>query len=114
MLVSPGRCDQHVGPGGRSCSHAQGIADQQRWSQEGIFPQGGLALVPEGFLPCSAALSMTSCQGSSSPLWLGNCLLLMHQEDGLLCPAPGGRKVFLPHGGLASVPGVFFCLPLQH
>ena len=85
-----------MGQGGRSCSHAQGIADRQLWGQEGIFPRGGLALVPGGFLPSSAALSMTACQGSSGPFGLGYRLLLMHHEDGLSCPAAGGREAFFP------------------
>ena len=84
-----------MGRGGRSCSRAQGIAHRQRWGQEGIFPRGTLALLPGGFLPSSAALSMTTCQGSSRPFWLGYCLLLTHHQDGLSCPAAGGRKAFL-------------------
>ena len=69
--ASPGRRDQPVGRGGRSCSHAQGIADRQLWGQEGIFPRGRLALVPGGFLPSSAALSMTTCQARAPPLLFG-------------------------------------------
>lgn len=94
--ASPGRRDQPVGRGGRSCSRAQGIADRQLWGQEGIFPRGRWALVPGGFLPSSAALSMTTCQGSSAPVWPGYCLLLTHHEDGLSCPAAGQRKAFFP------------------
>ena len=106
--ASPGRRDQPVGPGGRSCSPAQGVADRQHWGQEGIFPWGTLALVPWGFLPSSAALSMTTCQGSSSPFWPGYCLLLVHHEDGLSCPAAGGRKAFFPpRWAIASVPRGF-------
>ena len=38
------------GGGGRSCSHAQGIADRQRrWGQEGIFPRGQIGTGPRGF-----------------------------------------------------------------
>ena len=98
------------GGGGRSCSHAQGIADRQRrWGQEGIFPRGRLALVPGGFLPSSAALSTTTCcQGSSAPFWLGHCLLLMHHEDGLSCPAAGGRKAFFPPRWASRCPRGFF------
>lgn len=94
--ASPGRRDRPVGRGGRSCSRAQGIADRQLWGQEGIFPRGRWALLPGGFLPSSAALSMTTCQASSGPLWLAYRLLLMHHQDGLLCPAAGGRKAFFP------------------
>ena len=60
------------------------------------FPPGRLALLPGGFLASSAALSMSTCQGSSGPFWLGYCLLLMHHEDGLWCPAADGRKAFFP------------------
>ena len=112
--ASPGRRDQPVGQGGRSCSHAQGIADRQLWGQEGIFPRGGLALVPGGFLPSSAALSRTACQGSSRPFGLGYRLLLMHHEDGLSCPAAGGRKAFFPPRWASKCLRGFFCLPLQH
>ena len=85
-----------MGGGSRSCSCAQGLADRQLWGQEGIFPRGSLALLPGGFLPSSAALSRTTCEGSSGPFWLGYCLLLMPHEDGLSCPAAGGRKAFFP------------------
>ena len=91
-----GRREQAVGGGSRSCSRAQGLADRQLWGQEGIFPRGSLALLPGGFLPSSAALSRTTCEGSSGPFWLGYCLLLMPHEDGLSCPAAGGRKAFFP------------------
>ena len=98
-----------MGRGGRSCSRAQGIADRrQRWGQEGIFPRGRLALVPGGFLPSSAALSMSTCQGSSGPFWLGYCLLLMHHEGGLSCPAAAGRKAFFPPRWASKCPRGFF------
>ena len=106
--ASSGRRDQPVGPGGRSCSRAQGIADRQLWGQEGIFPRRRLALGPGGFLPSSAALSRTTCQGSSGPFWLGYCLLLVHHEDGLSCPAARGRKAFFPPRWASKCPRGFF------
>jgi len=110
----PGRRDQPVGPGARSCSHAQGIADRQRWGQEGIFPRGTLALLPGGFLPSSAASSTTTCHGSSRPFGPGYCLLLVLHDDGLSCPAAGGRKAFFPPPWASECPRgffAFFCSP---
>jgi len=60
------------------------------------FPLGMLALLPMGFLPFSAPLSMTTCPSSSTPSGLHSCLLLLHHQDGLLCAATGGRKAFFP------------------
>jgi len=61
------------------------------------FPPAHIATAPHGFFPSSAALSTTTCPSSSSHFGL----LLLHHQDGLSCPAPGRRKAFFPHHGLA-------------
>ncbi|KAK2542470.1 hypothetical protein Q9966_003602 [Columba livia] len=85
-------------------------------SGRNFFPRGRLALVPGGFLPSSAALSMTTLQSSSGPFWLRSCLLLKHQEHGLSCPAAGGRKAFFsPRRDTKCLWGFFaFLCSIEH
>ena len=55
-----------MGQGGRSCSHAQGIADRQLWGQEGIFPRGRLALL--GILATNQDQTIISTEESAKVL----------------------------------------------
>jgi len=55
-----------------------------------FFPQGGLASVPGGFLPSSAALSAAPCQGSLGPSWPGACCSC--STKGALPPRSGGKE----------------------
>ena len=69
------------------------------WGKEGFFfLQGGLASVPGGFLPSSAALSTVPCQGSFGPFWPGarcSCSTKV-----ALAPCIQGEKNFLDSRGL--------------
>lgn len=95
-----GRCEQPVGPGGRSCSRAQGIADRQRWGQEGIFPRATLALLPGVFLPSSAARSMTSCQGRAPLLCRASFPACCSQPAEMaLIPCSWAEEGFFPPKG---------------
>lgn len=65
----------------------------------------------EAVLYASEASSMTTAEGSCDPLlvhfWsLWQSLQLMLHEDGLSCPASGGRKPFFTLHWASSVPGI--------
>jgi len=74
------------------------------------FPPGWIGTAPRGLFAflCSMEQDHLSGQGSPGPLWLGYCLLLMHHGDGLLCPAAGGRKAFIPPRWPSKSPWGFF------
>lgn len=83
--------------------------ERQLCGQEGIFPpRGGLALVPRGVSPSSAALSRAPCQGSSGPFWVSDCLLLLPHQDttGALGLWSGG--IFHPLGQVGTGPQRFY------
>lgn len=97
-LGTPGRREQSVGWGGRSCS----VLGEQLWSQEGIFPWDRLALAPRGFcLPLQ--------QGASplANLVPSDQAAACSHPRGVLVACTGRRKASFPTGQTGQCPWGF-------